>query len=136
VNPAPNALMLDIAGDLPMLRLDPVLTEHALVNVLENAVKYSPPDGQIRLSARKAAGKVVLDVEDEGPGIPEADREAVFEKFRRLRSGDRLPAGTGLGLSIARGFVEAQGGRMYAAASGRGARFVIEFPVQADAPVV
>ena len=137
IKPAPKSVVLAIEANLPMLRLDPVLTEHALVNVLENAVKYSPPQGQIRVTARRTGDKVAIGVEDEGPGIPAAEREAVFEKFRRLRSGDRSPAGTGLGLSIARGFVEAQGGSMHAEAGDRGgARFVIEFPVRADAPVV
>jgi two-component system sensor histidine kinase KdpD len=132
VGRASGEVAVDIALDdaLPMLRLDAVLTEHALVNLLDNAAKHSPPHGRIRIGARHAGSSVVLEIDDEGPGVPLADRDRIFEKFGKARSGDRGRAGTGLGLSIARGFIEAQGGHVHVTDNPRGgARFEVELPV-------
>jgi signal transduction histidine kinase len=105
------------------------LLMRALGNVLRNAEKYAK--SRIILSARRTRSAVEIVVEDDGPGVPEADRERIFEPFYRLdRSRDRATGGFGLGLSIARKAVEVQGGtiRIEAAASG-GARVVITLPV-------
>jgi two-component system, OmpR family, sensor histidine kinase KdpD len=101
-----------IAPDLPMVRLDAVLFEQVLFNLLDNAAKYSPPGSRIDLRARTEADTVLLEVVDEGPGIPPGDLERIFDKFYRVQAQDRQRAGTGLGLAICRGFVEAQGGRI------------------------
>jgi two-component system, OmpR family, sensor histidine kinase KdpD len=101
-----------IAPDLPMVRLDAVLFEPVLFNLLDNAAKYSPPGSRIDLRARTDGDTVVLEVVDEGPGIPQGDLERIFDKFYRVQAQDRQRAGTGLGLAICRGFVEAQGGRI------------------------
>jgi two-component system, OmpR family, sensor histidine kinase KdpD len=101
-----------IAPDLPMVRLDAVLFEQVLFNLLDNAAKYSPPGSRIDLRARTDGDTVVLEVVDEGPGIPQGDLERIFDKFYRVQAQDRQRAGTGLGLAICRGFVEAQGGRI------------------------
>lgn len=122
---------LDIAGDLPMLRLDPVLIEQALFNLLDNAAKYAPEGSVVRMTARRERDMVLLRILDEGPGIPEADLERVFDMFYRVRKTDQVRAGTGLGLAIARGFVEALGGTV--AAANRpdrvGAVFTIRLPI-------
>jgi two-component system sensor histidine kinase KdpD len=124
------ALDIDLPDALPLLRLDAVLMEHALVNLLDNAVKHSPPHGRIRIGTRYAGSSLILEVDDEGPGVPASERETIFEKFGKMQSGDRGRAGTGLGLSIARGFIEAQGGRLRVADNPRGgARFEVELPV-------
>jgi two-component system sensor histidine kinase KdpD len=119
-----------VASDLPPVELDFVLAEQALFNLLDNAAKYTPPGTTIELSARAEAGKVILSVRDEGPGITAADLPHVFEKFFRAAEGDRRRAGTGLGLAIAKGFVEVQGGRITARhrVDRPGAEFVIIFP--------
>ncbi len=101
-----------IAADLPMLRLDALLFEQVLFNLLDNAAKYAPPGGRIDIHARRDGDVVAIAVVDEGPGIPSADLERVFDKFYRVQAQDRRRAGTGLGLAICRGFVEAQGGRI------------------------
>ncbi|MES0035534.1 sensor histidine kinase KdpD [Mesorhizobium sp. M0046] len=106
---------IDIPSDLPMLRLDPVLFEQVLFNLLDNAAKYAPPGSTIRLQAWADHGFVILQIMDEGPGIPPADLERVFDTFYRVRKGDQVRAGTGLGLSICRGFIEAMGGTISAA---------------------
>jgi two-component system sensor histidine kinase KdpD len=101
---------VEIEPGLPMLRLDAVLFEQVLFNLLDNAAKYSPPGSSIDIRATRDGQLVEIEVVDEGPGIPPGDFERIFDKFYRVRSQDRRRAGTGLGLAICRGFVEALGG--------------------------
>ena len=96
--------------NLPMLDLDEVLFEQVLFNLLDNASKYAPAGSLITIKAWQDGGNVVVQVLDEGPGIPPADLEHVFDKFYRVGGADRRRAGTGLGLAICRGFVEAMHG--------------------------
>ena len=133
-----NAHRIEIAltPDLPMVRLDAVLMEQVLVNLLDNAAKYSPSGSAIALEAREADDHLVIDIIDEGPGIPEDSLERVFDKFYRVRQGDRQRAGTGLGLAICRGFVEALGGLIIAQnrTDRSGAILRITFPAALTAP--
>jgi two-component system sensor histidine kinase KdpD len=126
-----HKLVLALAPGLPMLKLDPVLFEQVLFNLLDNAAKYAPAGTTITLAARRDGGTVLLEVLDEGPGLPEEDRERVFDKFYRVRAADKKRAGTGLGLAIARGFMEAMGGTITAANRGDrdGAVFTLTLPV-------
>jgi two-component system sensor histidine kinase KdpD len=95
-----------------MVSVDDVLIEQVLVNLLDNAAKYSPRDAPIEVAARREDGAIVVDVADGGPGLHAEDLERVFEKFYR---GKRPQGrGVGLGLAICRGFVEAHGGRIWA----------------------
>ena len=121
---------VDLEASLPMLKLDVMLFEQVLVNLLDNAAKYAPPGSEIRIRSRRTGGAVAIEVLDEGPGMPEDRLERVFEKFHRVKHGDRQRAGTGLGLAICRGFVTALGGRIVAAnrADRSGAIFTITFP--------
>ena len=121
---------VDLEASLPMLNLDVMLFEQVLVNLLDNAAKYAPPGSEIRIRARRMRDAVAIEVLDEGPGIPEDRLDRVFEKFHRVKHGDRQRAGTGLGLAICRGFVTALGGRIVAAnrADRSGAIFSITFP--------
>ena len=123
-------LLEDVAPDLPFASADPLLLEQALVNVLDNAAKYSPAGSPIAIRAKVDKGMIVVTVEDEGPGIPPAELANVFDKFHRVRKADRKVAGTGLGLSVARGFVESFGGTLVAAnRQGRsGAIFTFQIP--------
>ena len=99
-----------VEPELPMLRLDVLLFEQVLFNLLDNASKYSPPGSRIDIRARRDGELVEIEVVDEGPGIPPGDFERIFDKFYRVQAQDRRRAGTGLGLAICRGFVEALGG--------------------------
>jgi two-component system sensor histidine kinase KdpD len=105
---------VSLAPDLPLLRLDFVLMEQVLVNLLDNAAKYSPPQSRIAIRARQEDKQVIIEVMDEGTGIPEDALERIFDKFFRVKAADRQRAGTGLGLAICRGFVEAMGGTIIA----------------------
>jgi two-component system sensor histidine kinase KdpD len=119
-----------LPDDLPMVRLDHVLFEQVLVNLLDNAAKYAPKGSNIRIEARETPdGGVRLSVADQGPGIPPDRRASIFERFYRLDVSDSSPSGTGLGLAICWGFVEAMGGRIQVEdAPGGGAAFVISIP--------
>ncbi|MCU0838967.1 MAG: sensor histidine kinase KdpD, partial [Rhodospirillales bacterium] len=121
---------LDIEPDLPMLELDAVLLEQVLINLLDNASKYAPPGSAVSVLAKRQAGSIVLQVCDEGPGMPEGEMERVFTKFHRLHEGDRKRPGTGLGLAVCRGFVEALGGTIVAGnrSDRSGAVFTLTFP--------
>jgi two-component system sensor histidine kinase KdpD len=111
---AAHKVTVDLAADLPMLRLDPVLIEQVLFNLLDNAAKYAPAGSAVTVEARRDGERVLLRVLDEGDGIPPTDVERVFDKFYRVQAADRRRAGTGLGLAICRGFVEAMGGTIEA----------------------
>jgi len=135
-----HKVKVSIPSALPMLMLDFVLIEQVMVNLLDNAAKYTPPGTTIEVAAQRHKFSIVLMVRDEGAGIPEEELQRVFDKFYRLRErdADRGRSGTGLGLAICRGFVEAMGGRIYARnrSDRHGAEFVIEFPpeIAADKP--
>jgi two-component system sensor histidine kinase KdpD len=121
----------DFPADLPPVRLDPNLLEQAVVNILENAIAYSPDETAIDLAAYEDRNNVVISIEDEGKGIPTAELERVFEKFRRMEEPTDRTKGAGLGLSISKGFVEAMGGRIAAASpihGDHGTRVLISLP--------
>ncbi|MFB9982810.1 DUF4118 domain-containing protein [Mesorhizobium kowhaii] len=129
---------IDIPSDLPMLKVDPVLFEQALFNLLDNAAKYAPPGSTIRVQGWTDNGSVILQIMDEGPGIPSGDLERIFDTFYRVRKRDQVRAGTGLGLSICRGFIEAMGGTITAAnrTDRSGAVFTIKMPKPANPPAL
>jgi two-component system sensor histidine kinase KdpD len=121
----------DFPSDLPVIRLDPNLLEQAVVNILENAIAYSPDDTAIELAAYEDRNNVVISIEDEGKGIPTAELERVFEKFRRMEEPTDRTKGAGLGLSISKGFIEAMNGRIAAASpihGDHGTRVLISLP--------
>jgi two-component system sensor histidine kinase KdpD len=121
-------LARDFPAQLSLVKADPGLLEQALVNILENAIAYSPDGSAIETAAYEDRGNVVISIEDEGRGIPTAELERVFEKFRRMEESSDRGKGAGLGLAIAKGFVEAMGGRIAAASpihDGKGTRILI-----------
>lgn len=99
---------------------DPILTEQALANVVENAVRFAPNGGRIEISGRSEDGRVVLEITDEGPGVPESDLQKIFDKFYRSPATSTNQQGTGLGLSITRGLIEAMDGAVFARSRGDG----------------
>ncbi|SEK29032.1 sensor histidine kinase [Ectothiorhodospira marina] len=121
----------DVADDLPLLFVHPALIEQALVNVLENAAKFSPDGSTLSIRTHKAGDELVIAISDEGPGIPEDQREQVFDMFFTGGEGDRGPHGSGLGLAICNGMVGAHGGRIRAlpGANNRGTSIEIVLPL-------
>ena len=126
---------VDLAKDLPMVEIDPVLFEQVLFNLLDNAAKYAPAGTTIRIQSWRDRDAVGLQVLDEGDGILTSDIDQIFDKFYRARKVDQVRAGTGLGLAIARGFIEAMQGTISAAnrTDRTGAVFTIRLPVPTKA---
>ena len=124
----------------PTVLVDPHQIQRVLVNLIENALKYSPTDELIRVQVSATPSEAVVRVIDHGPGVPEEERERIFEPFQRGSRGASAP-GAGLGLAIARGFAEANGGRLTVESrSDQGATFVLvlpaaKLPVRASGPV-
>lgn len=121
-------LQVQLPPDLPLLHLDAVLFERVLVNLLENAAKYTPAGSAIEIGAAATPAGVSIHVDDHGPGLPAGREDALFDKFERGRKESATP-GVGLGLAICRAIVQAHGGIIRAATRpGGGARFTIELP--------
>jgi two-component system sensor histidine kinase KdpD len=126
-----HRLVIEVSGDLPPVSLDYVEIDEVLSNLIENAVKYTPPGTEIRVSARRQGDELQVSVEDSGPGIPPAALPHLFEPFYRVQGSGPQPKGTGLGLAVAAGLVAAHGGRIRAEnREGGGARFVFSLPIQ------
>ncbi len=103
-----SRLVIDVPESLPSVQTDPALLERVVANLVENAVSWSPEGEPVRVTGGEVAGRVDLRISDRGPGIPESDRDRVFQPFQRL--GDSPDgAGVGLGLAVAQGLVEAMG---------------------------
>ncbi|MFD4232493.1 DUF4118 domain-containing protein [Streptomyces sp. NPDC058545] len=108
-----DSVELDIPESLPMVAVDPGLLEQSVANLVENAVKYSPSDERVLVSASAIAARVEVRVVDRGPGVPDEAKERIFAPFQRYGDAPR-GAGVGLGLAVARGFAEAMGGTLNA----------------------
>jgi two-component system sensor histidine kinase KdpD len=128
-----HKVQVDIPGDFPLVPMDFTLIVQVLVNVLENAVKYSPKDSLIEVSANlldEANGAVRIQIADRGAGIPSADLSRIFDKFYRVQRPESV-SGTGLGLSISKGIVEIHNGRITAhTRDGGGTIIIIELPLR------
>ncbi len=110
-----------VAAGEQLIHTDAALLEQVLVNLLENAAKFSPDGSPIEVAGHRAREAYELTVCDRGPGIPPAERDRVFDMFHRVRGGDQQPTGTGMGLAICKGFVEALGGTIRAGGRSGGA---------------
>ncbi|MCI9873364.1 sensor histidine kinase [Pseudomonas atacamensis] len=131
---APLQVSTEVPAELPLLYVHAALIEQALVNVLENAARFSPSHGRLQLRAGADEQQIFFAVSDEGPGIPEEDRAKIFDMFYTAARGDRGGQGTGLGLAICQGMVGAHGGRISVAdgIDGRGTCITLHLPLQAQ----
>jgi two-component system sensor histidine kinase KdpD len=125
---------LQLPTDLPPVELDYLQIDQVLTNLIENAVRYTPPESPIDVSAELSGDEILIKVADHGPGIPEGDYERIFDKFYRVLntkdSYSTSPPGSGLGLAVCKGLVEAHKGRIWAEPRpGRGIIFFVVFPV-------
>jgi two-component system sensor histidine kinase KdpD len=125
LGPGGDRVVTELDADAPPVQVDAVQIERALVNLLDNALKFSPAETPVTLRIEARDDELRLHVLDEGPGLEPAAREAVFEAFQRGGDGVR---GAGLGLAIARGFAEVNGARVWAE-NGEGGHFVLALPL-------
>jgi signal transduction histidine kinase len=122
-------LLSTIPVDLPHIQVDSDMIRRVLVNLLENAVKFTPPGGHIELGAGLQGNSVRMWVEDDGPGIPNTDQDRIFNKFTRLNQ-DKSPQGFGMGLAYCRLAVEGHGGRIWVESQpGAGSKFCFTLPL-------
>jgi two-component system sensor histidine kinase KdpD len=134
---ADHPLTTRLPDDLPLVAIDSVMIEQVLVNLLENAVKYTPPGTPIELSAWAEDQAVVVEVADRGAGLPPGEEERIFDKFYRVRPS--VAGGVGLGLAISRAIAAAHGGRLWASnrpAPAGGASFRFTLPLAGEPPQV
>ncbi|MDB5993615.1 MAG: osmosensitive channel Signal transduction histidine kinase [Pseudomonas sp.] len=129
---APLQVSTDVPPELPLLYVHAALIEQALVNVLENAARFSPLHGRLQLRAGADDHELFFSVSDEGPGIPEEERAKIFDMFYTAARGDRGGQGTGLGLAICQGMVGAHGGRISVGEGidGHGTCITLHLPLQ------
>jgi K+-sensing histidine kinase KdpD len=136
LGPEADRVETDIATDVGLVRVDGPQLHRVLVNLLENALKFSSPADPVEVTVRGDGKHIFVHVRDRGPGIPESARERIFDPFER---GSTAGPGSGLGLAIARGFAEANGGRVWIEpvdeATG-GCTFVLELPATEERPVL
>ncbi len=132
-----RAVTVQLPADLPLVPLDGVLIEQVLINLLENALKYTPPATPIKISARQAGMYIVVCVADRGSGLTPEAIDHIFEKFYRARP-QEATGGSGLGLAIARGMIEAHGGQIWAEnrSDGPGALFSFTLPLEGEPPML
>lgn len=129
-----HTVTVDIANDLPPVKVDAVLTEQILVNLLGNVAAHTPAGTAVELQARVENGELILRVNDTGPGLPPGDPQRLFDRFQR--GPEAAAGGTGIGLSLVKGFAEAQGGNVSAEnRPGGGAIFTVKLPLAKMPPV-
>jgi K+-sensing histidine kinase KdpD len=132
IGPENERIGVVLPHDSPPVQVDATQLEHALVNLLENALKFSSPGDRVEVRADEADGEVIVRVIDHGPGISPHEQGRIFEPFSRGTGGDG-ERGSGLGLAIARGFVQVNGGRLWVESEpGKGSVFAFALPVAAS----
>ncbi|MCU1716956.1 sensor histidine kinase [Pseudomonas sp. 5P_3.1_Bac2] len=134
---APLQLQLQVPAELPLLYVHAALIEQALINVLENAARFSPTNGRLQVLIEADSSELRFIVSDQGPGIPLAERDKIFDMFYTAARGDRGGHGTGLGLAICQGMLGAHGGKVTVAdgLDGQGTSMVLHLPLQQQPPL-
>jgi two-component system sensor histidine kinase KdpD len=102
-----------VPEEVPLTTFDPVLVEQVMINLVENVIRHTPPDSPIEISAWRDEEDIVVEVADQGPGVPAGDEERVFEKFYRVSGNRQRDGGMGLGLTLCRAIIAAHDGRMW-----------------------
>ncbi|MBA4389798.1 MAG: histidine kinase [Syntrophus sp. (in: bacteria)] len=131
-----DRLYIEVPTEVQLIRVDFSLIEQVLINLLENATKYSPPESNISITVSITQGELRVEIGDSGSPIPAGDHLRIFDKFYRLHSSKHM-TGTGLGLSICKGIIEAHGGKIWAEPgplAETGNRFIFTLPIEGDQP--
>jgi two-component system, OmpR family, sensor histidine kinase KdpD len=130
-----HPVTIHLPSDLPLVKIDDLLMERVVINLLENAMKYTPPGTDLEISGGIQDQDILVTIADRGPGLPVGAEERIFEKFYQVAPGSAR--GAGLGLTICRSIIEAHGGRMWAAnRPGGGAIFSFTIPLAKGAPIL
>jgi len=124
-----HEVVLSVPDDIPVLLGNPLHLQRMVANLIENSIKFTPPMGRINVSCRAESGQLILEVADNGPGIPLADQPHIFDKFYRGSNLSQVVSGTGLGLSIVKSFVEKHHGRIWLESSPLGTTFTVILPL-------
>jgi two-component system sensor histidine kinase KdpD len=128
VSDLPGNDRVDVAGEAPLVSVDPIQIQRVVANLVENALKFSPSSARVHVRITATRQEAIVRIVDQGPGLDSSELERVFEPFYRRDSDQR--SGAGLGLAIARGFAAANGGRVWAESRpGQGATFALALPV-------
>lgn len=142
---------IHLPTDLPLLRVDNAMLPQVIHNLIENALRYTPPGTPIEIAAWTTDSQVIIRVADQGPGLPDRDRTKVFERFYRAsekkpnrasvdarpHAVSQTPIGLGLGLTICEGIIKAHGGRIWAEPNQpRGAAFLFTLPIERPQPII
>lgn len=122
-------VVLTVPDDLPVIMGNPLHIQRMVSNLIENAVKFTPPMGRIEVRCRAEAGQSIFEVTDNGPGIPLADQPHIFDKFYRGSNLSQVTNGTGLGLSIVKSIVDEHHGRIWLESSPQGTTFAVILPM-------
>ncbi|MBI4850828.1 MAG: sensor histidine kinase KdpD [Acidobacteria bacterium] len=127
-----HRIEMDLSEELPLVKIDGILLEEVIVNLLENAAKYSPKQSKITLTAELKGDELIISVQDQGKGVEKSEQEKIFNKFYRAQSNENSPVtGLGMGLAIARGIVEIHQGKIWVESQvGKGAKFCFSLPVE------
>jgi signal transduction histidine kinase len=124
-----QALTKHLSDKLPMVWVDVDMIRRVLINLLENASKFSPPESKIQLGGKLEQDQVQLWVQDDGPGIPFIDQERIFDKFARLKEQNSI-SGLGVGLAFCRLAVQGHGGKIWVESQpGHGSKFILTLPI-------
>ncbi len=130
-----HPVAINLPTDLPLVQIDALLLERVVINLLENALKYTPPGSPVEISGQIQGNELLVTVADHGPGLPPGQEERIFEKFYQVAPGSAR--GAGLGLTICRSIIEAHDGRMWAANRPEGgAVFAFTIPLLEGAPIL
>ena len=130
-----HPVSISLPTDLPLVQIDALLLERVVINLLENAMKYTPPGTPVEISGRINDNELLVTVADKGHGLPVGQEERIFEKFYQVTPGSAR--GAGLGLTICRSIIEAHGGHIWAANRPEGgARFSFTIPLVEGAPII
>jgi signal transduction histidine kinase len=129
-------LMVNLPERLPLLWVDAGMSQRVLVNLIENAIKFTPTEGHIEIGVKQDGEWLEFWVHDDGPGIPATEQERIFEKFTRLR-GKNTPGGLGVGLAFCRLAVQGHGGRIWVESQdGKGTVFHFTLPLATQQQIV
>jgi signal transduction histidine kinase len=131
--PLAAAVSIDtvVAEDLPLVQADGRKLKQIIVNLLTNAVKFTPSGGRVTVSAGQGDSEIVVSVADTGVGIAQEDQVRIFEEFEQTRQGKASEEGTGLGLTLSRKLIELHGGRIWVESDlGKGTTFTFAIPLR------